>query len=71
MIVMVNGRRNFKNNILSQLQFHSNQPTANEHQNFFQDCGHKDTQAVIESYGDQIIYIQQPGCLSEASPFRF
>jgi len=25
-----------------------------------QDCGHKDTQAVIESYGDQIIYIQQP-----------
>ena len=27
-----------------------------------QDCGHKDTQAVIESYGDQIIYIQQPGC---------
>ena len=27
----------------------------------FQDCGHKDTQAVIESYGDQIIYIQQPG----------
>ena len=27
----------------------------------FQDCGHKDTQAVIESYGDQIIFIQQPG----------
>ena len=29
--------------------------------NSFQDCGHKDTQAVIESYGDQIIFIQQPG----------
>ena len=25
---------------------------------------------MIESYGDQIIYIQQPGCLSEAS-FKF
>ena len=32
-----------------------------QHWNTFQDCGHKDTQAVIESYGDQIIYIQQPG----------
>ena len=32
-----------------------------QHWNSFQDCGHKDTQAVIESYGDQIIYIQQPG----------
>jgi len=25
-----------------------------------QDCGHKETKDVIESYGDQIIYIQQP-----------
>jgi len=25
-----------------------------------QDCGHKETQSVIESYGDQIIYIRQP-----------
>lgn len=25
-----------------------------------QDCGHKETREVIESYGDQIIYIQQP-----------
>ena len=35
-----------------------------------QDCGHKDTQAVIESYGDQIIYIQQPGCFSKRRIFR-
>jgi len=25
-----------------------------------QDCGHKETREVIEGYGDQIIYIQQP-----------
>eukprot|EP00092_Neocalanus_flemingeri_P005361 GFUD01005776.1.p1 GENE.GFUD01005776.1~~GFUD01005776.1.p1 ORF type:complete len:520 (+),score=120.96 GFUD01005776.1:95-1654(+) len=25
-----------------------------------QDCGHKETKEVIEGYGDQIIYIQQP-----------
>jgi hypothetical protein len=27
---------------------------------FFQDCGHKETADVIRSYGDKIIFVEQP-----------
>jgi len=62
-------------NVIPLLLFSCNRPTVNraldllltyrpnkEHFPIIvtQDCGHKDTQAVIESYGDQIIFIQQP-----------
>jgi len=35
-----------------------------------QDCGHKETQSVIESYGDQIIYIQQPDLSDPVIPTK-
>jgi len=62
-------------NVIPLLLFSCNRPTVNRALDLLltyrpnkeqfpiivtQDCGHKDTQAVIESYGDQIIYIQQP-----------
>merc|ERR1719458_693129 len=33
-----------------------------------QDCGHRETQAVIQSYGDQVIYLQQPDLSEPAIP---
>jgi len=62
-------------NVIPLLLFSCNRPTVNRALDLLltyrpskeqfpiivtQDCGHKDTQAVIESYGDQIIFIQQP-----------
>jgi len=64
-----------EHNVIPLLLFSCNRPTVNRALDLLltyrpnkeqfpiivtQDCGHKDTQAVIESYGDQIIYIQQP-----------
>jgi len=62
-------------NVIPLLLFSCNRPTVNRALDLLltyrpnkeqfpiivtQDCGHKDTHAVIESYGDQIIFIQQP-----------
>jgi len=35
-----------------------------------QDCGHKETREVIQSYGDQVIYIQQPDLSEPVVPAK-